>query len=99
MNNYETMTYKINIKVSEGAAMNIHKEQKPHLTLNEISQMEKELDILLKPLYPDTNDRVLSSYFTVDVPDKLKAEQVVHRLTASPYIEGVNVVPKEAEST
>jgi hypothetical protein len=92
------MTYKINVKVSDGAAMNIHKDQKPHLSLNEIDHMEEELGIVLKPLHPGTTDRVLSSYFTVEVPDKLRAEQVIQRLRRSPYIEGANIMSGETES-
>lgn len=92
------MTYKIIVKVSEGVAKNIHKEQKPHLTLNEISQIEKELSIVLEPLYPRTTDRLLSSYFIVEVRDKLKVEQVIQRFRRSPYIEKVNIISQETES-
>lgn len=65
------------------------------MVFNELLQMADELGIILKPLHPDIEDLQLSYYFTIDVPDILKAQKVISSLKDCRAIEAAYLKPKD----
>lgn len=93
---YRLLNYQISIKVSGSLSPKLHNRGNFHSSeLDKISDIEKELGVVLKPVHPETNDPMLSPYFTVEVPDKPKAEQVINRLKGSGLIDSAYIKPDD----
>lgn len=92
--NFNALNYQISVKVMDELSSVLYKRREAKSsTVNEIMKMEKELDIELKPVHPESNDPMISSYFIVEVNDKSKAEQVIKSLRNCPMIESASIKP------
>jgi len=92
----EVTTTHINVKVSKDVVSSLqNKERVRSVALNELSKVEKELDILLEPVHPGAEDPYLSQYFKVDVPDQATAMRVIKRLQNCKAIEAAYLKPSD----
>ena len=64
--------------------------------LREPLRIAEEFGVAFTPLHPDTKDPVLGLYFTLEVTDPAKAEQILSRLRGSPGIDAAYVKPLDA---
>jgi len=62
----------------------------------ELEGIAHELDLSFRPLHPDTNDPILSSYLVVDVSDPAVEQRVLTRLRQSPAVKAAYVKPPDA---
>ena len=63
---------------------------------SQLSQLAAELGITFEPLHPGATDPQLQTFFSVEVDDDEKAQQVIERLLANPAVAAAYTKPLDA---
>lgn len=85
----------VTIRVRTDVALALHQRQQHTAASEELLQIANELDVVLEPLHPDTEDPYLVRYFTVKVSDSATAERVIARLHHCKAIEAAYLKPPD----
>jgi hypothetical protein len=88
------MVIRISIQVSLDIANKLH--QRSSISdgeLAEILNVERNFNLIIKPLHPGAKDPNLIRHFIVEVPDKATVELVVDSLLQSKHVEAAYIKP------
>lgn len=88
------MVIRLSIQVSLDIADKLH--QRSSISdgeLAEILNVERNFNLIIKPLHPGAKDPRLISHFMIEVPDKATAELVAASLLQSKYVEAAYIKP------
>jgi len=85
----------VTVRVRLDAALTLQKRRKPTKESTELLQTAKGLGVLLKPVHPGAEDPLLAPYYSIEVPDLSKAEQVKARLLLCKAVEAAYVKPPD----
>ena len=84
------------VQLAPDLASQLHADTKsPDASADWLRQLADELGSL-RPMHPGASDPVLQTYFTVEVPDAAKAQQVISKLLKSRGVQAAYVKPPEA---
>jgi hypothetical protein len=86
----------LTIQVQTPAALALHQREPPTAATQELLQTLAELNVVLTPMHPGIDDPILSTYFTIEVPDTDTAERVKARLLNCKAIAAVYLKPPDA---
>ena len=86
---------KINVilQVSHEVAKTLNHHGKTSSESKDITNIIENLRVTLVPMYPETEDPVLNTYFIVEVPDFKVAEEIIVQLQRLPAIRAAYVKP------
>ena len=88
------MVVHINIQISQDVAYKLHQRSSiSDRELAEIFNIERDFNLIIKPLHPGAKDPRLIRHFIVEVSDKATAELVVASLLQSKYVEAAYIKP------
>ena len=89
------MKTKLTIQVSTDVACILRKRETPTIESKKLSNIAEKLNIVLKPLHPETEDPLLVSYFIVEVPASTTAENIISHLQQSAAVKAVYTKPPD----
>jgi hypothetical protein len=95
LDRYSTMTVQIIVKILPDIAPELHQQRISSPELEELSKIQRSLDIVLAPVHPRIKDSSLASYFTVEVPDEAKAKLVIERLKLCKAVDAAYIKPSD----
>lgn len=91
----ETMPIVVVVQLSPDVARAIHEGDSSDAA-ETLQALLDDMNVAMNPMHPNTRDPLLIPYFTVDVSDRAKAEQVVAELNELPFVEGAYIKPPDA---
>lgn len=74
------ISMRIIVQVTPQVARAIHRGKPIKEVCPEVSAVAERLSTSIKPLHPGDADETAASYFTLEVPDRATADQIVERL-------------------
>jgi|GEM_PF-3318040 len=83
----------VTVQVKPDVARVLQNQSEPTPVSEELLAVLEELDIILVPIHPDTEDPLLIIFFTVEVADSSTAEKVINRLLESEAVEAAYLKP------
>jgi hypothetical protein len=83
------------LRVRPELALALHGRQLSSSESEEILQTATELGVTLSPMHPGTEDPSLASYFTIEVPERATAEEVIARLNHCHGVEAAYLKPPD----
>ena len=83
----------VTVQVTEEVARVLQNQSEATPSSEGLIAVLEEMDIILKPLHPGTQDPVLITFYTVEVLDSDAAERVVNRLLPLEAIEAAYLKP------
>jgi hypothetical protein len=86
---------KITIQVPQSLARALRERSPQQADARELLHLVRELSVDLVPLHPGTDDPQLATYFTVDVADAARAQEVAERLQQSDAVVAAYVKPPD----
>lgn len=86
----------LTIQVQRTVALALHQREPPTAASEQLLQITAELNVLLRPMHPGTEDPILSTYFTMEVPDAATAERLRVRLQLCKAILAAYLKPPDA---
>ena len=86
---------RVTARVKEDVASALRKGQTAAPGLEALVRATEELGVVLEPVHPDTEDASLAPYFTLEVPDRTKAEQTISRLQDCEAVEAAYFKPSD----
>jgi hypothetical protein len=89
------MEIQITVQVSSELACALRLGASRGLESQELLQTLEAHGIALEPLHPDAEDPFLTPYYTVEVPDAAKAEEVIAALRRSVAVEAAYIKPMD----
>jgi len=89
----EIETMVVTVQVKPDVARVLQNQSEPTPVSEELLAVLEELDIILVPIHPGTEDPLLIIFFTVDVADSDAAEKVINRLLESEAVEAAYLKP------
>jgi hypothetical protein len=93
--NSENIEMTVIIKLKMETALALQKRKGKNREAMEISLIAEQIGVVLKPLYPETNDPNLASYFIVEVADMRNAERVITKFNRVKGVEAAYIKPPD----
>jgi hypothetical protein len=86
---------KITLQLSQPLARALREKSPQQPDAQKLLRLARELAVDLVPLNPDSDDPRLATYFTADVPDAARAQEVVEQLRRSNAVVAAYVKPPD----
>lgn len=86
---------RITTQVRGDVSRALQRRQAPTAASEELARVANELDAVLEPIHPGAEDPSLASYFTLEVPDSVTAEQAISRLQNCEGVEAAYLKPSD----
>ncbi len=86
---------KITLQLSRPMARALREKSSQQPDAQNLLRLARELGVDLVPLHPGTEDPRLATYFTADVPDAARAQEVVEQLQKSDAVTAAYVKPPD----
>jgi hypothetical protein len=84
------------VQVRDDVARALHRRAPATQEAGQLLRQLESMDLTLEPIHPHTDDPVLQTFFTVQVPDDGTADEVIARLRELAAIEAAYVKPPDA---
>jgi len=84
---------RITAQVRRDVSLALQRRQAPTTASEELARVTEELEVVLEPIHPGAEDPSLASYYTLEVPDSVTAEQVISRLQNCEGVEAAYLKP------